>query len=635
MRRWMSTVRVRLAMGFIAVIVVVNAAVSLVTVLHVSRVLLDEVRTQVRTSLSSAQGIYDGYTKSIAQILRAVSVAPGVAVALKHREGNTLALPLQAMRREADLDILSLIGPDGRVICRARDQRRSGDDLSSISVIAQALKTRRPASGTVILPREIVERESKELAQRGLSSGMAIAVAVPVLDTDGQLLGLIFGATLLNQRYEIVDRIKAEAWREQTARSKSMGTRATIFQGDIRISTSVETDQGTRAIGTRMSAEVRDRVLNRGLTWSNRAVVVDLWYLTAYRPIRDPQGRIIGSLAVGFLEAPFVQPQRKIVAMFLSSMALITVASLLLLFLVARSVLRPIGGVIDMSRRVIGGDLSARLERMPPGEMGLLGQAINQMADAVDRRERQLKLVTQQQIGQSEKLASIGRLAAGIAHEVNNPLTGVLTFAHLLRKKPNLDDQDRQDLDLILRETTRVREIVKGLLDFARESPSSKQPLDINEVIRQAMALLRGQKEFYRIVIEEALEDDLPQISGDRNQLQQVLLNLSLNACEAMPDGGKLQITTSAQDGEVIITVSDTGCGIKEEHLERVFDPFFTTKPVGKGTGLGLSVSYGIIHQHEGTIVVESIEGTGSTFTVRLPALGDMPRAAEPKEADA
>jgi two-component system NtrC family sensor kinase len=133
------------------------------------------------------------------------------------------------------------------------------------------------------------------------------------------------------------------------------------------------------------------------------------------------------------------------------------------------------------------------------------------------------------------------------------------------------------------------------------------------------MTLVRSQKEFHKITVEEKLASNLPYILGDKNQLQQVFLNLSLNACEAMEKGGTLVITTALRDGNVIISFRDTGCGIKQEHLERIFDPFFTTKPVGKGTGLGLSVSYGIIEQHGGSIDVESEEGKGSTFTITLP----------------
>lgn len=304
---------------------------------------------------------------------------------------------------------------------------------------------------------------------------------------------------------------------------------------------------------------------------------------------------------------------------FLATVALAGLTSVVLLVVVSRLVFRPIGGLIEMSRKVVAGDLAARVCDCPPGEMGRLCRAINAMVEAVGQREEQLKQTTSRQLSHSEKLASIGRLAAGVAHEINNPLTGVLTFAHLLREKPNMDDQDRQDLDLIIHETSRVADIVTGLLDFARERPASKAMLDLNQVIRQTVRLIASQSQFRRIAIEEHLDEHLPAVYGDRNQLQQVLLNFALNACEAMPEGGALTICTLPHGKDVMLTIADTGCGIKPEHVSRIFDPFFTTKPVGKGTGLGLSVSYGIIQQHGGVVSVHSQEGRGTTFTVILP----------------
>jgi two-component system NtrC family sensor kinase len=223
----------------------------------------------------------------------------------------------------------------------------------------------------------------------------------------------------------------------------------------------------------------------------------------------------------------------------------------------------------------------------------------------------------------SERLAMIGRLAAGVAHEINNPLTGVLTFSHLLREKEDLDEQDKEDLDVIIKETARAGEIVRGLLDFARERPVAKEPLNVNDVIRQTVPLLGNRKAFQQIAIHVDLAEDLPRVDGDVNQLQQVLLNLSLNACAAMPDGGTLTISTSPGEASVIVEVADTGCGIRKEHLERIFEPFFTTKPVGQGTGLGLSISYGIIQQHAGDLTVRSEEGRGTTFTIVLPCAGE------------
>ena len=282
-------------------------------------------------------------------------------------------------------------------------------------------------------------------------------------------------------------------------------------------------------------------------------------------------------------------------------------------------VLHTIGHVVAMAQKLIEGDLRARTGIRPPGRMGTLCATVDAMADALVHREEELQRMTRQQIGRTEKLASIGRLAAGVAHEINNPLTGVLTFAHLLREKANMDEQDKQDLSLIIHETTRAAEIVRGLLDFARERPTLKEPLDINEVIQRTVRLIRNQKLFDQITIEEELAPGLPEVDGDMNQLQQVLLNLSLNACEAMPQGGKLTIASLAAGDKVIVKLADSGCGIKPEHFDRIFEPFFTTKPVGKGTGLGLSVSYGIVQQHGGALELESEEGVGTTFTILLP----------------
>ena len=241
--------------------------------------------------------------------------------------------------------------------------------------------------------------------------------------------------------------------------------------------------------------------------------------------------------------------------------------------------------------------------------------------DVTGRKRAEEALRKSEQLrADAEKLAAVGRLAAGVAHEINNPLTGVLTFAHLLREKEDLDEQDKQDLDLIIHETTRASEIVRGLLEFARESPPVKEPLDVNEVIRRTIQLLGNRKAFQQITVDEDLKEPLPNVDGDVNQLQQVLLNLLLNACEAMSGGGALTISTLAEEGKVLVRVSDTGCGIKKEHLEQIFEPFFSTKPVGKGTGLGLSVSYGIVRQHGGTLEVDSKEGSGTTFTVVLPS---------------
>lgn len=626
------TIRVRLTIAFVLVVLAANLLLSLVTIQRVGQVLIGEVQNRVQSDLAAAREVYGNHAQSIAQFLGAVSLDDCIAAGLQRGDVDSLGREMQKIHRANRADMLSLLDHSGRVVHRPGNPAAAGDDMAENEVVRQALQMGEAVAGTVLVSGEDLRRQGVDpslLARYGgagaaetqpdlLPAGMVVAAAVPVRDEEGRLLGLLYGANLLNGRYRIVDTIRNLVFQNQAYKGKDIGT-VTIFQGDVRISTNVKTAEGARAVGTRMSPEVAEVVLGRGKGYSQRAFVVNDWYISAYEPIRDPAGRVIGALYVGLLEAPYVHRQRLIVGVFLATVLVTAVGSVVLLWLITKLVLRPIGRVIAMSRRVIGGDLSARVGIRRRGEMGMLLQAIDEMADAVAQREEKLKALARQQLGQSEKLASIGRLAAGVAHEVNNPLTGVLTFAHLLRDKHAADEQDRSDLELIIRETTRVRDIVRGLLDFARESLSRRQPLDINTSVRQMLTLLRSQKEFKGVRIVEELAEPLPKVNGDQNQLQQVLLNLALNACEAMPGGGTLAIRTKVREGEVVVEVADSGSGIPKEHLDMIFDPFFTTKPVGKGTGLGLSVSYGIVQQHGGTIEVASEEGKGSTFTVALP----------------
>jgi len=221
---------------------------------------------------------------------------------------------------------------------------------------------------------------------------------------------------------------------------------------------------------------------------------------------------------------------------------------------------------------------------------------------------------------QSEKLASLGRLASGIAHEINNPLTGVLTFSSLLLEDLK-DTEYQEDLDTIVKETLRCRNIVKGLLDFARETKSEMETASINSIISDTLAILEKHINFQNVDIIMNLAEDIPDFKMDINQMKSVINNLAINAADAMPGGGTLNIATKNDTGwdRVKIVIDDTGTGIDEETLDRIFDPFFTTKKAGHGTGLGLAVIYGIIERHRGTIDVKSTVGEGTTFTVMFP----------------
>jgi signal transduction histidine kinase len=234
-------------------------------------------------------------------------------------------------------------------------------------------------------------------------------------------------------------------------------------------------------------------------------------------------------------------------------------------------------------------------------------------------------IMMQRSLMQQEKLASIGRISAGVAHEINNPLTTVLTTAMLLQEDLTPEDPLYQDLDIIARETLRCRKIVLSLLDFARQGHLKKETLEINPIVAESVALARKQAGFKGIQITHLLADGLPAVLADRNQLQQAFINLLVNAIEATAPGGAIEVATRCDPRriEIRVVISDTGYGMPSDVQEKIFDPFFTTKE--SGTGLGLAITHGIIEQHGGRIDVDSTPGQGTTFMIILPAIGPTP----------
>jgi two-component system NtrC family sensor kinase len=243
------------------------------------------------------------------------------------------------------------------------------------------------------------------------------------------------------------------------------------------------------------------------------------------------------------------------------------------------------------------------------------------MAKSLKRRDEQLKEFARQRIMESERLALIGQLSANVAHELNNPLQGIVTFSHLLLEDSTFEEPQLKFVETIVSQANRCRDIIRGLLDFARQRKPDKTFCNINNVLSNCLSLLENQASFHNINISKRFQNDLPLAIIDPSQIERVFINLIVNASEAMNGSGDLILATNANDemDSINVTISDTGQGIREEHINKIFDPFFTTKDVGHGTGLGLAISYGIIKGHQGTISVESEVGKGSTFTVSIP----------------
>ena len=340
-------------------------------------------------------------------------------------------------------------------------------------------------------------------------------------------------------------------------------------------------------------------------------------YFSPYH--RQDKGWVV---VVNAHRAFFMAPLNTLSGRILLSGALVLLLVLGASFFFSRSLTRPLQGVIQGTRR-LSQDLSYRIPVASRDEIGFLGQSLNRMAAALQENLEEKSRI-EQQISQAEKLASIGEMAAGLAHELNTPLGNIRALAALAGQEVQGGEADadalQQDLWDIAEQTEKCSRIITGLLGFARQQHPQLARHEINELLEKSLALVRLRGEKKGAVIDFRAAPGCPTLRVDGHQLQQVFVNLLLNAIDAIDEGGTIRVETLQRDGRLQVRISDDGMGIPAEHRSKIFNPFFTTKEVGKGTGLGLSVSYGIIQSLGGTIEVESTPGAGSTFTVTLAA---------------
>ncbi|MBY8150025.1 cache domain-containing protein [Vibrio fluvialis] len=500
-------------------------------------------------------------------------------------------------------------------------------------------------------------------ADRTETRGLVSRTVIPVLNQYNDIIGFLDGGLLLNNSSTLVDQIRDLIYPTKQDNLRPIGT-LTIFLDNLRVSTNVplnSDERAGRAIGTRVSNEVRDAVLNQGKEWVDKAYVYDAWYITAYQPIRDQYDNVVGMLYTGYLLWPFVKT-------YLTNIVEIGVATLLLLlasgvfvYSGSRDLFRPIERIhrvvklvqLGKNQRIgaIGLDerhelaqlakqfdnmldlLQQRNEEIQRAAHDLEEKILDRTASLQEKTEQlehhiQLLNQTRDKLIVHEKLAALGELTAGIAHEINNPTAVILGNTELIRFELG-DDAKRveEEIDAIMLQIDRIRNITRSLLQYSRHGGVQDEITwqHVNPIIDESITLVKtgSKKRDVEFVTDLHAQSS---VEVNRHQLLQILVNLQMNAIHAMNGKGKLTIRSEdwCEHGEVlgaIVHIEDEGCGIKPEHLKRVFDPFYTTKR--EGTGLGLSVSQSLLSQTGGEIRVQSEVGKGSTFSVYLPSKAD------------
>ncbi|MFY9514507.1 MAG: cache domain-containing protein [Rubrivivax sp.] len=604
--------------------------------------------TKVRADLAVAHGYFERVLAEVGTGTAALADSHALHAALADPRADIVPL-LQRFKTAARLDFINLRAPDGTLLftdsgAALRTDVRSpafgvvtaGDRSSVELLLPEQLDLLGPALRdrvkVALLPTRNAAPTPRTLEDRAL----VLLSTHAVRGLDGRLLGHVQGGVLLNRNLPFIDHINEIVYPAGSLPFTEWGAQgtATLFLDDVRVSTNVRLfggEKDERAIGTRVSATVRDAVLGSGSTWLGRAFVVSDWYVSAYQPLEDSQGRRIGMLYVGFLERPFTWLKYGTLAgigvIFFAVMLGAAVVSLRW----ARAIFAPIERMDATMKQVEGGALHARVGNLQrDDEIGRLALHLDELLTTLQRwnaeldhkvaeRTQQLK-ETQQQLVRSEKLATVGQLTASIAHEVNNPIAviqGNLDLVRELLPAPSAATV-RTELALVDEQIERMRLIVTRLLQFARPGDFAGyvEALDPRAVLDDSLVLVNHLLARGGITVQRALQPVRP-VAANRQELQQVLVNLLVNAIQAMPAGGTLRLG-SRDDGEaVLISVADSGPGLPAELLPQLFQPFVTRKP--DGTGLGLWISRGIVERYGGYIVAANRDdGPGAMFTVRL-----------------
>lgn len=631
---------------------------------------------KVNTDLSVAHNAFELIRENYKNELIHLGDSYNFRTSLASGDADALAKHIASFKKSAGFSYLHITNPRGewsfepadavagRALQSALFMRAlDGEIISEVELFEEPALTQEGLFEDVKLALVATPR-AKPTIRVTEDRGMMIRVLYPLKNNEGVTIAVLDGGVLLNGNFQFVDEIRDIVYGPGSLPDDSIGT-VTIFIEDVRISTNVPLKKGERALGTRVSKQVRVDVFENGNTWNDLAFVVNDWYISAYEPIVDYKNKRVGMLYAGFLASPFQKQLWQMLGWLLVLFVVLSGLSMLIAIRGARQIFRPVADISRIVGEARAGNLDARINlENVEDELGDLAvefdsmldkleqrnQIILQAADSLeskveertrelsDRNQELLKTIdllreTRQQLVMAEKLAALGELTAGVAHEINNPLGVMLGNMDLVRSElGNASVPVDDEIDLVIEQIYRIQEIVSQLLLKSRPTDYSGfiHKVAVNKTLEDSLLLVRHIIDDQTVRLEKSYDADL--LVGINNQeLQQVLINLIVNAVHALPpDNGLIRLTThNWKERGVVITVSDNGSGIGENDIDKVFDAFYTTKEEGLGTGIGLSISRSLVRRYGGNLTVESELGEGTSFRVWLLTEPEQARRKE------
>lgn len=659
-----ETVRYKLLVLVLFPILLVMPIVLMVAIYWGNSYTYNQLFIKVNTDLTVANDVFERLRQDYLNRLERLAESYMFRTALEARDAAAIQQQLSDLKIASGFTYLHIVdvsgnhlyeeGASGRVrSSKALLTAAQGQAIAGIEIFtASDLSNESPfLARNIELP--LLETPRARPTERKVEDrGMMIRAIYPIKHANGKLVALLDGGVLLNSNFGFVDAIRDLVYGPGSLMPGSIGT-VTVFLDDVRISTNVPLAPGERALGTRVSEEVRSKVLVQGKTWIDRAFVVNDWYISAYEPIFDENAKRVGMLYSGYLEAPYTQSLWQALVILVGLFMILMMLSALVAIRGAKSIFKPIESMSAVVTATRSGGAQRIGHVASQDEIGELAREFDVMLDLLQDRSQQIhdwaeqledKVAertvelerknadlrhtirvlreTRQQLVVAEKLAALGELTAGVAHEINNPAQVILGNLDILAAElgPALDPV-RDDVELIIQQVYRIQAIINNLLQYARpnEYAGYLSEVNVNVLVREILQLVQHLRSTNRFTIELQLKATR-MVEINQQELQQVMVNLLVNAVHALPEqNGNILITTRDWESRgVAIDIKDNGTGIDEEKLGRIFNPFYSTKGQGEGSGLGLSVSYGLIRRYGGNITVKSTAGTGSEFTVWL-----------------
>lgn len=639
--------RTRLLAAFVGVVGVSAAlTVPAVTIL-INRMVLREAQRRVDLALRTADGMLKRRLDDAKQASSGLGelVAPALS-----RKQAVEPKTLEDARRRGGYDFLHLVDPEGRVIAAARGHAPAADVRGS-ALVAEALRVGSPVAEVGIMPLERLALEDSALASRArikilptpharpggpaeLHDAMVLEAAAPVIDADGVRRGAVHVGTVVNGNFDFVDSVRRNVFATTTYRGKNLGT-VTIFQGDVRIATNVVGPGGNRAVGTRVSAEVYDEVLVEGERWTGPAFVVDSWYLSAYEPLRDLNGKIIGMLYVGVLKDRYDDMRNQAVRLFIGITLLALIVAVALGSWLSARLTRPLAGLTAGAAEVARGNLDYQLSQARPAErdeIDRLTTAFNQMVAALRERDEQLRSSNQELQSTADQLQQWVQnyldILEFITHELKNQIAAMKINLLAVRDGyiGTISQDQRDALSDVAQTIDRSEEMILNYLNLSRiekgELQVSARPLQLEtDVVRPVLSDLRGRLEEKGMAVEVDLPEDLA-AQADPSLLRIVYGNLISNAVKYGRRGGRVRVWGEQCGSEAELHVWNDGPGVPAGRLGELFRKFSRlTPPMDEqpGTGLGLFITREIVRRHGGDIRAETAEGEWIDFIFTLP----------------